>query len=1029
MKSPHKNQFVAATTRILDVLKNTNSETCLRIRRASAALLLGLVAFLLMPSGVAQAQTATAAPIEGEIERLTIDQFKDVWSSGVVVVGGQNIIIPRNLLMDLPANRLTLQQVFTQAPPACLARAESGLAKADFCNTNKTGAHILIHANRTSNGNVIAGDIFIQKGIEIVKGVVTYINYTDGYLRLNGITNNATTGVMVRLNDPTSRHSVQQGLGCVAGTPNCSADPRFGLDKDNYTNTFSTGVPSCLPSTVLRSFVDTIDIDGDGNTTETLTAQSSATGTGDALCPSTNRTADRVVADSRRFVPIQVGDTLEAEGNFEVVNNVRFVSAHTTKVNRSLGTRNVAGQPDYVLPDEVGIDAPGFQNVRARTLFIGFASLNTDVMIWSTHYDPILNAPHEFPLATVVGCDNAAGAGTCGQNGLAAGVDGNIWKIRHDVDFANPATSARLDPCAHLRADPRFAATNPCPNGNSFAEQFAIISPVPHEIISRTGRKVADTAGTLKTIDVRGAAATNGEYLTPLGLGLGGIIAPEFIEIDLNALQTPFSFSGIPWNLDRRLSPGGCSGPCETTPQPLQPFPFEIIDPRTQASLPTGPYNDPTFTASTLSNAANRVLSYVDPKLQKFDGDNTVLVWPPVNPALQPITPTNSYITPTVCDATAPTTPANLTAVAAGPTTINLAWTASTDNIGVTNYLVYRDAQPAPIASVPSTTFSDTGNAPLTTHTYRVVAGDAAGNLSGLSNTAGATTPADTTPPTVPGNLAAVAAGSFTINLTWTGSTDNVGVSGYLVFRDGGGTPIATVSGTTFSDTGLALGSTHSYNVKAFDASTNTSAASNTATATTNGADTLPPSTPANLVATGASASAIDLTWTASTDNFGVTGYKVFRDNAPTEIATVTTNAFSDTGLAVGSTHSYQVSAFDAATNESPKSNTASATTQIAGALVSLTLNPTTVTAPATSTGTVTLSGAAPAGGLTITLNSSDTRKATVPATVTVLAGQTTRTFTVTTLTGQLGGGQNPVTITASLAGTGRTAVLNILRP
>jgi fibronectin type 3 domain-containing protein len=429
-----------------------------------------------------------------------------------------------------------------------------------------------------------------------------------------------------------------------------------------------------------------------------------------------------------------------------------------------------------------------------------------------------------------------------------------------------------------------------------------------------------------------------------------------------------------------------------------------------------------------LSNVANRVLSYVDPKVQKFDGDNTVLAWPPINPALQPITPTNSYIAPTVCDATAPTTPTNLTAVAASPTTINLAWTASTDNIGVTNYLVYRDAQPAPIASVPSTTFSDTGNAPSTAHTYRVVASDAAGNLSGLSNTAGATTPADTTPPTVPSNLAAVAAGSFTINLTWTGSTDNVGVSGYLVFRDGGGTPIATVSSTTFSDTGLALGSTHSYTVKAFDASTNTSAASNTATATTSGADTLPPSTPANLVATGASASVIDLTWTASTDNFGVTGYKVFRDNAPTEIATVSTNSFSDTGLAVGSTHSYQVSAFDAALNESPKSNTASATTQIAGALVSLTLNPTTVTAPATSTGTVTLSGPAPTGGLTITLSSSDTRKATVPATVTVLAGQTTRTFTVTTLTGQLGGGQNPVTITASLAGTGRTAVLNILR-
>src|SRR6185503_19888078 len=107
------------------------------------------------------------------------------------------------------------------------------------------------------------------------------------------------------------------------------------------------------------------------------------------------------------------------------------------------------------------------------------------------------------------------------------------------------------------------------------------------------------------------------------------------------------------------------------------------------------------------------------------------------------------------------------------------------------------------------------------------------------------------------------------------------------------------------------------------------------------------------------------------------------------------------------STHSYLVLAFDGANNQSAKSNTATATTQLAGALVSLALNPTTVTAPASSTGSVTLSGAAPAGGLAVTLTSSDTRKARVRQTVTVPAGQSTATFTVTTLTGQLGGGQN----------------------
>ncbi len=1000
------------------------------IQLASSAILLVLFAVLLSPAATAQAQTASAAPITGEIERLTLNSQTDPWSGGVIVVGGQNIILPRNLLMDLPANRLTLNQIFAQAPPACLQRAESGLAKADFCSANKTGAIATIHANRTSAGNVIAGDVFIQKGIETVKGTVTYINYTDGYFRVNGIANDANTGVMVRLNDPENRHTVQQGLGCQTGSVNCSPDPRFTLDGDNYTNTFSTGVPSCIPSTVGRTFVDTLDLDGDANITESLTTQSTNTGTGDLLCPSTNRTPDLIVADSRRFAPIQIGDSVEAEGNFETINDVRFLSAHTTMISRALASRDVPGQPDYLTLDEVGIDAPGFQNQRARTLFIGFASLNTDVMIWSLHYDPVNNQAHEFPLATVVGCDNAGGAGTCGQNGLVAGVGGNIWKIRHDVDFLLPATKPKLDPCAHLRADPRFAASNPCPAGGTFEEQFGVLSPVPHEIMTRTGRKFADATGSLKTIDILGNAATNGEYLFPLGLGLGGIVGPEFVEIDLNALDTPFSFSGLPWNLDRRLGPGGCIGPCETTAQPLSPFPFEIIDPRTQAPVPTGPYNDPTFSASPLTNTANRILSYVDGTLGNFNGNATVLSWPPANPPLQQITPTNIFKPANlVCDIAAPSAPANLTAGAVSPTTINLAWSASTDNIAVTNYLVFRDTLPSPIASVVGTAFTDTGLTPLQSHSYRVMAIDGAGNLSAFSNTATATTPADTSAPSEPTNLTAVGSNSTTINLSWTASTDNVGVVGYSVFRDGGATAIATVSVTNFSDTGLGVGSTHSYTVKALDAANNQSIASNTVTASTLGNDTTPPTAPTGLTATGSSTTTIDLNWTASTDNFAVTGYKVFRDGGLTEVATVSTTSFSDAGLAVNSTHSYQVVAFDGAGNQSAKSNSASATTQLAGALVSLSLSPTTVTAPAPSTGTVTLSGPAPAGGLTITLTSNDTRKARVPATVTVAAGQSTATFTVTTLTGQLGGGQNPVTITATLAGTGRTAVLNILRP
>ncbi len=117
-------------------------------------------------------------------------------------------------------------------------------------------------------------------------------------------------------------------------------------------------------------------------------------------------------------------------------------------------------------------------------------------------------------------------------------------------------------------------------------------------------------------------------------------------------LNTPFLFTGLPWNLDRRLSPGGClpTG-CDAGPQPLTPFPFEglAFDPRTQAIGPVGTYNDPNYTASVLTGVRNRMLSYVSGTITppKFNGDSTVLAWPPVDPAAIPLTAAAPVITST----------------------------------------------------------------------------------------------------------------------------------------------------------------------------------------------------------------------------------------------------------------------------------------------------------------------------------------------------------------------------------------------
>ena len=161
---------------------------------------------------------------------------------------------------------------------------------------------------------------------------------------------------------------------------------------------------------------------------------------------------------------------------------------------------------------------------------------------------------------------------------------------------------------------------------------------------------------------------------------------------------------------------------------------------------------------------------------------------------------------------------------------------------------------------------------------------DAAGNLSGYSAIVTTRTLApDTTRPTAPTGLIATAAGATRVDVNWTASTDNVGVTGYRVERcQGAGctnfAEVATPTGTAYSDTGLAASTTYRYRVRASDQAGNLSTYSSIATATTPAlTDTTAPSAPTGLSATALGATRIDLNWTAANDNVGVTGYRVER--------------------------------------------------------------------------------------------------------------------------------------------------------
>jgi parallel beta-helix repeat protein len=191
------------------------------------------------------------------------------------------------------------------------------------------------------------------------------------------------------------------------------------------------------------------------------------------------------------------------------------------------------------------------------------------------------------------------------------------------------------------------------------------------------------------------------------------------------------------------------------------------------------------------------------------------------------------------------------------------------------------------------------------------------------------TTGGDTTAPSAPASLTATAASSSVLTLAWTASTDNVGVTGYQVFRNGA--LIGSTAALTYTDSGLAANTQYSYTVKATDVAGNVSAASNTATSSTlpngvmtGGADTIAPSTPASLIATATSSSAVSLAWGAATDNVAVTGYRILRNGA--YLTTVTSTSFSDSGLSASTNYTYSVSALDSAGNQSGVA-TASVTT------------------------------------------------------------------------------------------------------
>ncbi|HEY9051917.1 MAG TPA: fibronectin type III domain-containing protein [Gammaproteobacteria bacterium] len=299
----------------------------------------------------------------------------------------------------------------------------------------------------------------------------------------------------------------------------------------------------------------------------------------------------------------------------------------------------------------------------------------------------------------------------------------------------------------------------------------------------------------------------------------------------------------------------------------------------------------------------------------------------------------NSTGTEIIPDTTAPTTPTNLQATNIVSNAVQLQWTASTDNVAVSGYRIYRNS--SLLNTVTGTSFQDTTVTANTSYQYYVTAFDAANNTN-ASSTLVVSTPAlivpDTTSPSVPTNLrTSTAPTTSNVALAWNPSTDNIGVSGYRVYRNG--SLIATAVSNSYTDNTVSASTSYTYVVLAFDAANNTASSNSLLVNTPSPADTTAPTAPGNLrTSSTPTQTQVSLIWDASTDNIGVAYYRVYRNS--TQISQTTNTTYIDSSVAAGTSYSYTVRAYDAAGNFTASSALQVSTAAAAAASASLSWTP-----------------------------------------------------------------------------------------
>ena len=349
---------------------------------------------------------STQFDITGFLEEATLDPTcsADPHCGGTMRVNGHTIIVPKETIVILPANALTWQELFSQAP-APYTGAATGMAMADL-PVPLTTFEMHVVGNRVLGGPAgadvyIAGLIDVaQQGLNSGAGYINFMDYTTGEMRVGGVLNDPNTGTRVRINDPANPTSVN-GSGRFGRA--MSPDPRFMVDQDNPTIASSTGFPMCFP----RVAPDPAGI------TET-----------DPECPQGNRPAGTWTVQMQppaaagapqlspnpfKQVPLEVGDYVTFSGTLVTDSanqptvgpfpgtDATYVSAHTISDNVAVFTWP-GTNPAYVTTEVTIIGTGGLTVIGAgeaviRTRFEGMTTdPSRNVHLYGMDIDPMSGA-------------------------------------------------------------------------------------------------------------------------------------------------------------------------------------------------------------------------------------------------------------------------------------------------------------------------------------------------------------------------------------------------------------------------------------------------------------------------------------------------------------------------------------------------------------------------------------------------------------------------------------------------------------